>query len=91
MGGYREALESARRILGSYAALGRVCGGITRQAISKWLALGYPPRTEYTGETDYASAISRATGGRVTEAQLRPRLKPAPPRRAGIGGRRKAA
>jgi hypothetical protein len=91
MGGYRDALESARQIIGSYASLGQVCGGISGQAVRKWSLLGYPPRTEYTGETTYASAIARATGGRVTEAQLKPRLKPVPRSRAGIGGRRKAA
>ena len=72
MGGYREALESARQILGSYASVGRVCGGISGQAVRKWSLLGYPPRTEYTGETDYASAISRATGGAVKRQALRP-------------------
>jgi DNA-binding transcriptional regulator YdaS (Cro superfamily) len=78
MGGYREALDSARRILGSYRALGRVCG-ISGQAVLKWSMLGYPPRTEYTGETDYASAISRATRGAVKRQALLPekRLKAA--------------
>ena len=71
MDGYREALETARQTLGSYAAIGRVCGGLSGEAVRRWSVLGYPPRTEYSGETDYASAISRATGGAVKREALR--------------------
>ena len=74
---YREAIEAARQALGSYAAIGRVCGGLSGEAVRRWSVLGYPPRTEYTGETDYASAISRATHGAVKrETLLRPKRKP---------------
>lgn len=62
---------------------------VTYQAVRKWEALGRLPRTEWTGETNHAATIARATGGRVTEAELLPRLKPAPLRRA--GGRKRAA
>lgn len=79
MAGYAEALESARQILGSYATIGRICGGLSGESVRKWSVRGYPPRTEYSGETDYASAISRATRGEVPRKDLRPakRLKEA--------------
>ena len=44
--------------------------GITYQAIRKWEASGRLPRTEWTGETDYASLIEAATEGKVTKAAL---------------------
>lgn len=78
--GYREALESARRILGSFAAIGKVCGDLSGEAVRKWAARGCPPRTEYTGETAYAALISKATGGVVKASALRPQA----PRRKGL-------
>lgn len=43
----------------------------TPWAVNKWLRQGRLPRTEYTGETSYADALSRAVGRRVsTEALL---------------------
>lgn len=50
-------------------ALAKACN-VTPQAIYKWQAKGRLPRTEWTGETDYASCIEIATGGRITRAQL---------------------
>lgn len=76
MAGYTEALESARRILGSYATIGRICGGLSGESVRKWAERGRPPRTEYSGETDYASAISRATRGEVPRQDLRPKRQP---------------
>jgi hypothetical protein len=73
---YREALESAQRIIGSFAAIGRVCGGISGEAVRRWWVRGCPPRTEYTGETNYASLISQATGGVVKREHLRPEKRP---------------
>lgn len=70
--GYREALDSARRIIGGWRAVGRVCGGISGEAVRRWWVNDCPPRTEYTGETDYGPAISRATGGAVKAEALRP-------------------
>jgi hypothetical protein len=70
--GYLEALESAKQIIGSFRSIGRVCGGISGEAVRRWAMRGCPPRTEYTGETDYATAISLATGGAVKPEELRP-------------------
>lgn len=50
-------------------ALAKACN-VTPQAIYKWQAKGRLPRTDWTGETDYASRIEEATGGRITRAQL---------------------
>lgn len=50
-------------------ALAKACN-VTPQAIYKWQAKGRLPRTDWTGETDYASRIEEATGGRITRTQL---------------------
>lgn len=42
----------------------------TPWAVNKWLRQGRLPRTEYTGETTYAQALSRAVGGRVSAEAL---------------------
>lgn len=41
----------------------RACS-VSRQAVDKWVANGYLPRTEYTGETDYARRLSEAAAAR---------------------------
>lgn len=48
--------------------------GVTYQAVRKWEKTGRLPRTEWTGETDYAERIERATEGRVTKAMLLEKL-----------------
>lgn len=53
--------------------LAKLCG-VTYQAVRKWEAAGRLPRTEWTGETDYASRISTACaekGVELTEAELK--------------------
>jgi hypothetical protein len=44
--------------------------GITYQAIRKWEAQGRLPRTEWTGETDYATRIAAMCPGTVTTERL---------------------
>lgn len=55
---------------------------VSGQAIRKWECAGHLPRTEWTGETDYSSAIQRLTGGKVSRDALLacrpPRRKPQP-------------
>lgn len=63
------ALEEARSIVGSFERLGAVCG-TTGRAVRKWRDAGRLPRTEYSGETDYAARIEAATGGRVCASRL---------------------
>lgn len=52
--------------------------GVTYQAIRKWEAQGFLPRTEWTGETSYAQRIEELTDGKVSKDQLlrsRPRAR----------------
>ena len=43
---------------------------VTYQAIRKWERRGRLPYTEATGQTDYAAAIERETGGKVQKDAL---------------------
>lgn len=72
MESYVSSLIKARDILGSYDAIGIVCGGLSGKAVIKWKNNGRPPRTEYTGETDYASLIEAATSGEIKRSDLLP-------------------
>jgi hypothetical protein len=72
MNTYSTNLNKARDILGSYDAIGKVCGGLSGKAVMKWRNNGRPPRTEYTGETKYAEKIAEATGYKVKVADLLP-------------------
>ena len=72
------SLLKAKHILGSYDAVGRVCG-VSGKAVMKWVGSGRLPRTEYTGETTYAQAIELATNGTVTIEDLRPEPPTSPP------------
>lgn len=51
------------------ARVAEICG-ITRKAVYGWIARGRLPRTEYTGETDYAKQLEEATNGAVTAEEL---------------------
>ena len=57
--------------------LARACG-VTHQAVRKWQKAGRMPRTEWTGETAYSTAIEQALAGAVTREQLLSKW-PAPP------------
>ena len=70
MNSFAEALEKARKTLGSYAEIGRVCGGLSANAVRKWVERGHLPRTEWTKETEYAKLISEATKGAVPAEKL---------------------
>lgn len=63
-----EALEEAIELLG----LGPLAAllGVSYQAVRKWQRAGRMPRTEWTGETDYAARIETATGRKVTRDRL---------------------
>ncbi|MDD5271387.1 MAG: hypothetical protein PHU14_01585 [Methylovulum sp.] len=71
---YSEQILSVKEIFGSYEAIGRVCG-VSGKAVMKWKNKGVPPRTEYTGETNYAELIELATNGSVKKTDLMPPLK----------------
>jgi hypothetical protein len=61
-------LTEAIRLVG----LGRLASGLGRsgQAVRKWEAAGRLPRTEWTGETNYAEQIEKLTGGAVPKSEL---------------------
>jgi hypothetical protein len=53
----------------------KACGR-TPCAIYKWINAGCQMRTDYTGETGYASKIAAASGGQFTENQILEISKP---------------
>jgi hypothetical protein len=44
--------------------------GVSHQSVRKWEKKGKLPRTEYSGETHYGSAIERLTNRQITREQL---------------------
>lgn len=44
--------------------------GLTPKAIYKWIERGTLPRTEFTGETEYAKRIANASQGKFTELEI---------------------
>ena len=71
MNSYQLNLMYAKDIIGSFDKLGVICG-VTGKAVNKWYLAGKPPRTEYTGETNYAVLISNAVDGAVKPSDLIP-------------------
>jgi DNA-binding transcriptional regulator YdaS (Cro superfamily) len=74
---YQKHLQRAREIVGSYNKIADACE-LTPRAVNKWFMQGHPPRTEYTGETDYAQIISNLTKNQVKKSELRPAKFPKP-------------
>jgi hypothetical protein len=72
---YQKSLEEARLILGSYDAIGKASGGLSGKAVMRWYKNGKPPRTEYTGETNYAQLIELACEGKVKADSLLPKIE----------------
>jgi len=73
MNTYSENLTKVKDILGSYDAIGRACG-VSGKAVMKWHKNGKPPRTEYTGETNYAESLEKSCNGLVAKESLRPKI-----------------
>lgn len=61
-------LKKAVDILGGCEATGLVCR-VSGKAVQKWLKAGRLPRTEATGETNYAETIA-ATDKRINKDAL---------------------
>ncbi|MGE0329709.1 MAG: hypothetical protein AB7P37_03340 [Ramlibacter sp.] len=51
------ALQRAKRRLG-VGEIARICD-VSREAVRKWCAQGHLPRTEWTGESNYAERIAQ--------------------------------
>lgn len=70
---YQRALMRVKQhsAFGSYNKMAKYLG-LTQRGVNKWFHDGMPPRTEYTGETDYAERLSAAVGGEITPDELRP-------------------
>lgn len=63
------SISHAVEKVGGPIAAAKACG-ITRQAIDKWIAKGRLPRSDYTGETQYAAKLAAASDGAFTEQWL---------------------
>lgn len=55
--------------VGGIPMASQICS-ITNTAIRKWVITNTLPRTEWTGETDYAQRLSDALGGKLSKAQI---------------------
>lgn len=53
---------SIEKIPGKVPAAAQACG-VSVRAVYKWIDSGRLPRTDYTGETDYARKLARAAEG----------------------------
>lgn len=63
------AISIAVEKVGGPIAAAKACG-VRRQAVDKWLNKGYLPRTDYTGETNYAQRLADAAEGCFTAEWL---------------------
>lgn len=73
------AISIAVELAGGPIAVAGACM-ISRQSFDKWIAKGSLPRTEYTGETNYAeriSALAEANGRTVDAGPLLREAHPA--------------
>lgn len=76
-------LKTAIDQAGGPAAAAKVCG-VSPRAIYKWLANESLPRTDYTGETDYAQALATAAAARGEPFDVTWLRENARPRPAGM-------
>lgn len=58
-------LAQVVREIGGQVKAGEACG-VTAAVIGRWIKQQHLPRTDYTGETDYAGALSKATEGKFS-------------------------
>lgn len=63
-----ESLKQAELVIG-VAKIAGVCG-VSYQAAKKWTLKGKLPRTDYTGETDYAGRIAAACKSADPESEI---------------------
>lgn len=75
------ALKDAIDKAGGAAAASVACG-VSPRAIYKWIAAGCLPRTEYTGETDYAARLADAAEKSGSPFDAKQLLADAAPKKA---------
>lgn len=63
------ALKDAITKAGGIGKASQACE-VSQRAIYKWLATGCLPRTDYTGETNYAQRLAAASSGQFTAEWL---------------------
>lgn len=63
------ALKDAITKAGGIGRASKACE-VSPRAIYKWLASGCLPRTDYTGETNYAQRLAAAAAGEFTAEWL---------------------
>jgi hypothetical protein len=63
------ALKNSIDQIGGVVKASAVCG-VSQRAIYKWLSAEALPRTDYTGETNYAQRLADASSGQFTAAWL---------------------
>lgn len=62
------AIQRAADLIGTYK-IAEACG-VRGPSVYKWLEKGRLPRTEWSGETNYAEKIEIATDGQVKKIEL---------------------
>lgn len=62
-------IQKAVDLIGGFNAAARICD-VSPQAVMKWVKRGKLPRTEATGETDYATALAMANESISKDALL---------------------
>jgi hypothetical protein len=65
---FTSPIHMAAKLVG-YDKLAKSCG-VTRRAVVKWVISGHLPRTDWTGETNYAAVIDSLTDGEVSRSAL---------------------
>ncbi|MBB04089.1 MAG: hypothetical protein CML03_00955 [Pseudooceanicola sp.] len=70
-------VKSAIAEAGGVEAVSEGCG-VSIRAVYKWIASGSLPRTEYTGETQYASVLSQLSKNKLSPNQILEETRPKP-------------
>lgn len=70
-----KTLSQAITQVGGPSEAARICD-VSPAAVGKWLKRGHLPRTEYSGETNYAELLAKASKGAFTARELRALASP---------------
>ena len=62
-------LQKAFHLCGGPYGISKICR-VSNTSVLRWKKNGTLPRTEWTGESNYAALIEDATGGAITKAEL---------------------